>query len=321
MDIGLMIAAHDGLTWDRWRHILHIAERLGFSSVFRSDHYHMAASKDSLEAYVSFVMAAMETERIRFGPMVTPVTFRHPVDVARMAGQVDLLSNGRFVMGLGSGSVEREHHTYGLPWPPIKERFDRLEEWMQLIKLLWTESPTNFDGQFYRVTGADMRPKPASGGPPMLIGGGGEKRTLRLVAQYADEWNAVNLTPEDYALKLQVLEQHCAAVGRDPSTIQRSLDLHALIGPTPELVERATDTLVEVFAHSYAGADTSDRPRFRAGIKSNGILSGTTEEIVDTLGRYAELGIDEVIFIHFFQEIDDIPEYIAAEILPRANAL
>jgi F420-dependent oxidoreductase-like protein len=321
MDIGLMIAAHDGLTWDRWRHILHLAERLGFSSVFRSDHYEMAASKNSLEAYVSFVMAAMETDRIRFGPMVTPVTFRHPVDVARMAGQIDLLSNGRFVMGLGSGSVEREHHLYGLPWPSMKERFDRLEEWLQLIKALWTESPTNFDGKFYHVDGANMLPRPAAGRPPLLIGGGGEKRTLPLVAQYADEWNAINLTPDDYARKLSVLDRACATVRRDPTTIRRSLDLHALIGPTPELVERATDTLVKVFAHRYTDVDTSDRAAFRTEVKSSGILSGSTDEIIDTLGRYAEQGIDEVIFIHFFQEIDDIPEYIAAEIVPRANAL
>jgi alkanesulfonate monooxygenase SsuD/methylene tetrahydromethanopterin reductase-like flavin-dependent oxidoreductase (luciferase family) len=224
-------------------------------------------------------------------------------------------------MGLGSGSVEREHHTYGLPWPSIGERMDRLEEWLKLIKLLWTKSPVDFDGRFYHVSGADMLPKPAPDRPPILIGGGGEKRTLRLVAQYADEWNAINLTPDSYTHKNTILEQHCAAVDRDPATLRRSLDLHALIGPTPTLVERATDTLLEVFAHRYTGVDTSDRPRFRAEIQSNGILSGSTDEIVDTLGRYAELGIDEIIFIHFFQDLDDIPEYIAADIMPQVAAL
>ena len=141
MDIGLMVEGQNGLTWDRWLHILKLAERLEFPTVFRSDHYFISQQnqQDSLEAYLSFVMAARETERIRFGPLVSPVTFRSPVDVGRMAAQLDALSGGRFVMGMGAGWNEGEHRAYGIPFPPIKERMDRLEEAIQLVRALWAE--------------------------------------------------------------------------------------------------------------------------------------------------------------------------------------
>jgi len=190
MDIGLMVEGQNGLTWERWKHILELAERLGFPTVFRSDHYFIGPQQDSLEAYLSFVMAAQVTSRIRFGPLVSPVTFRHPVDVSRMAAQIDQLSGGRFVMGLGAGWNEPEHRAYGLPFPPVKERFDRLEEAIQVITKLWEPGPANFEGKYYRLEGAEALPKPARGRIPVLIGGSGERRTLRLVAKYAERRTA-----------------------------------------------------------------------------------------------------------------------------------
>jgi len=142
MRIGLMVEGQNGLTWERWAHILDLAERLGFPTVFRSDHYFIGRQQDSLEAYLSFVMAAIRTSTIRFGPLVSPVTFRSPADVARMAAQIDVLSGGRFVMGLGAGWNEAEHRAYGIPFPSIGERFDRLEEAIQLTKALWAGPAT-----------------------------------------------------------------------------------------------------------------------------------------------------------------------------------
>jgi alkanesulfonate monooxygenase SsuD/methylene tetrahydromethanopterin reductase-like flavin-dependent oxidoreductase (luciferase family) len=154
MRIGLMIEGQNGLTWERWSHILQMAERLKFPSVFRSDHYFIGPQQDSLEAYLSFVLAARETSTIRFGPLVTPVTFRAPVNVARMAAQIDLLSGGRFVMGMGAGWNEAEHSAYGIPFPPVKERFDRLEEAIRLTRALWA-GPATFDGRYYQLREAD----------------------------------------------------------------------------------------------------------------------------------------------------------------------
>jgi len=223
MQIGLMVEGQNGLTWERWIHILKLAERLNFPTVMRSDHYFIGRQQDSLEAYLSFAVAARETSEIRFGPLVSPVTFRSPVDVGRMAAQLDQLSGGRFVMGLGAGWNEAEHQAYGIPFPPVKERFDRLDEAIQVMQALWGPGPASFEGKHYRLDGADCIPKPASGRPPILIGGSGEKRTLKVVAKYASEWNAVNASPEVYAHKVQVLEKHCEALGRDPKTIHVAL--------------------------------------------------------------------------------------------------
>ncbi|MBK9545682.1 MAG: TIGR03560 family F420-dependent LLM class oxidoreductase [Dehalococcoidia bacterium] len=216
MRIGLMVEGQNGLTWERWIHILKLAERLGFPTVMRSDHYFIGPQQDSLEAYLSFAVAARETSRIRFGPLVSPVTFRSPVDVGRMAAQLDVLSGGRFVMGLGAGWNEAEHLAYGIPFPAVRERFDRLDEAIQVIKALWAPGPATFSGKHYQLNGADCIPKPTSGRPPILIGGSGEKRTLRLVAKYADEWNAVNVPPEAYGAKVKVLEGIARPLGGTP---------------------------------------------------------------------------------------------------------
>lgn len=310
-----MVEGQNGLTWERWRRILALAERLHFPSVFRSDHYFIGPQQDSLEAYLSFVMAASETQSIRFGPLVSPVTFRSPVDVARMAAQLDLLSGGRFVMGLGAGWNEAEHRAYGIAFPPVKERFDRLEESINVMKTLWAPGPGSYAGAHYQLVAADCQPKPAAGRPPILIGGGGEKRTLKLVARYADEWNGVNLTADTYRQKTSVLARHCEAEGRDPSTIRRSMMAFAIVGPTDADIEHATQRLMSMWGVP-AGTSPAD---YRTTAKARGIISGRTDEVVETLGKLAELGLQEVQFQHFNFDDDSVPEFLAAEIAPRVK--
>lgn len=317
MRIGLMVEGQNGLTWERWTHILGLAERLGFPTVFRSDHYFIGPPQDSLEAYLSFAVAARETKRIRFGPLVTPVTFRSPVDVARMAAQVDLLSGGRFVMGLGAGWNDAEHKAYGIPFPPVKERMDRLEEALQLMQALWKESPATFAGKHYQLDRADLKPKPTAGRPPILIGGSGEQRTLRIVAKYANEWNCVNLAPGAYADKVGVLERHCEAEGRDPATIARSMMTFAVIGPDEETLDRGTRRLMGM----WGARDGMTPAEYRAGMRQRGLLAGGTDEIVDTLGKLAEQGLQEIDFQHFDFDDDTVPQYIAAELAPRVRDL
>lgn len=310
-----MVEGQNGLTWERWRHILALAERLRFPTVFRSDHYFIGPQQNSLEAYLSFVMAAAETRSIRFGPLVSPVTFRSPVDVGRMAAQLDVLSGGRFVMGLGAGWNEAEHRTYGIPFPHVGERFDRLEEALQVIRALWAEGPAAFAGQFYRLDGADCLPKPARR-VPILIGGGGEKRTLGLVARYADEWNAVNLSPAAFRQKLDVLERHCEAAGRDPQAIRKSMMAFAIVGPTRAAIDAATRRMMTMF-----GSKNASPEGFREEAKARGVIAGGTEEVVDQLGQLARLGMREVQFQHFTFDSDQVPEYLAAEVAPRVRDL
>jgi F420-dependent oxidoreductase-like protein len=316
MRIGLMVEGQNGLTWERWSRILALAERLRFPTVFRSDHYFIGRQQDSLEAYLSFVAAAKETRSIRFGPLVSPVTFRSPVDVGRMAAQLSQMSGGRFVMGLGAGWNEAEHRAYGIPFPPVKERFDRLEEAIRVIQALWGEGPASFDGKYYRLDGADCLPKPPE--PPLLlIGGAGEKRTLRLVARYAGEWNCTNQAVDSYRHKVQVLERHCEAEQRDPATIRRSMMAFGLVGPSQASIDSATRRVMSMFA---PGQDI-DPEVFRQRFRERGSIAGSTGEVVDHLGRLAELGLEEVQFQHFDFDSDEVPEYLAGEIAPQVAAL
>jgi F420-dependent oxidoreductase-like protein len=319
MDIGLMVEGQNGLTWERWLHILKMAERLGFPTVFRSDHYFIAQGnqQESLEAYLSFAMAARETERIRFGPLVSPVTFRSPVDVGRMAAQVDALSGGRFVMGLGAGWNEAEHRAYGIPFPPIGERMDRLEEAIQLVRALWGEGRTSFAGRHYQIEDVDCRPKPArAGGPPLLIGGAGEQRTLKLVAKYADEWNCVGLGPEAYAGKVAALERHCEGEGRDPATIRRSMMMFAILGRTESDLDTVARRMMRVLG-APAGATAKE---YREGAKARGMLVGGVAEIADRLGKLGDLGLQEVELQHFDFDSDDVPEFLAADVAPKLRS-
>lgn len=318
MDIGLMVEGQNGLTWGRWRHILALTERLGLASVHRSDHYFIGKQQSSIEAYLSLAVAAVETSRIRFGPLVSPVTFRHPVDVARMAAQLDLLSDGRFKLGMGAGWNESEHTAYGLPFPPPKERLDRLEEALQVMRALWTGDDASFEGRYYSLRGVDMLPKPPAGRPWLIIGGAGERRTLRLVAEYADEWNCTSLTPEVYATKVAALERHCEAVHRDPATIRRSMMIFDAIGPTEADVERA---VVRIAPARLGGSGYATLAELRTGLIGRGTLVGTADEVVDQLGRLAELGVQEMQVQHLDFDSDDVPAFLAEEIAPRVASL
>jgi F420-dependent oxidoreductase-like protein len=314
MDVGLMVEGQNGLTWERWRHILALAERLGFPSVHRSDHYFIGTQQSSIEAYLSLAVAAVETSRIRFGPLVSPVTFRQPVDVARMAAQLDQLSGGRFKLGVGAGWNEAEHVAYGLPFPAVRERLDRLEEALRLMRALWSEDEATFEGRYYSATGATMLPRATRGRPWVTIGGAGERRTLRLVAEHADEWNCVALTPEAYRAKRDVFERHCADVGRDPGTIRRSMMIFGAMGRTEADVELALQQL----PGRVAGPLDAE---LRARLRSRGMLVGTTDEVVDQIGQLARAGIEEVQLQHLDFDSDDGPEFIAAEIAPRVASL
>ena len=241
MDVGL-VAGPWGVTFEEVSASVRAAERHGFASYYLGDHFYTVAQIDSLEPYLLFALAARETERIRFGPLVTPVMFRPPASVGRLAAQLDILSGGRFVLGLGAGWNEREHTTYGLDYPPLGERFDQLEEMIEVLRRMWGAGPASWEGRYYQLREAQTLPKPAAGRPPILIGGTGEKRTLRIVANYAHEWNCVDLTPAAYRRKSEVLAAHCDAVGRDPHEIRRSMTTMGLIGETEAEVEAAAQS-------------------------------------------------------------------------------
>ncbi|MCY4581819.1 MAG: TIGR03560 family F420-dependent LLM class oxidoreductase [Chloroflexi bacterium] len=314
MDVGLMVEGQHDLDWERWLHILRLAERLGFPSLFRSDHYFINDQRASLETWTSLAVAARETSTIRFGPLVAPVTFRHPVDVGRMAAQLDLLSGGRFVLGVGNGWHQPEHDAYGIPFPEPAERAARLGEAIQLMKTMWGPGPVSFDGRYYQLRDIDVLPKPAPGRPYLLIGGSGPKRTLRYVAQYADEWNTPNVPPATLAERIAILDAHCESVGRDPASVRKTMMSFGFVGPDDATIERN----MALFPRMTGKGSLEER---KADLRSRGQLVGRADEVVDQLGRLAEGGISEVQFQHLDFHDDTVPEFLASEVAPQVKDL
>jgi F420-dependent oxidoreductase-like protein len=234
LELAIMIEGQNGLTWPRWQKIVRLAEDMGFVGVFRSDHFTNSNPPDieSLELWTSLTWLAGNTKRIEFGPLVTPFSFRHPVHTARMAAAVDDLSNGRLVLGLGAGWNQREHHLFGFDLLEPKSRFDRFEEGMQVVtRLLQSDEPVTFEGQYYQLRGATLLPRPQRpGGPRILIGGNGVKRTLTYVVRYASEWNCVSLRPHKLVQLNVRLNEMLVDANRTPESVRRSMMTGCVFG-------------------------------------------------------------------------------------------
>jgi F420-dependent oxidoreductase-like protein len=234
LEIAIMIEGQNGLTWSRWQAIARLVEEAGFVGLFRSDHFTNGSPPDreSLDLWPSLTWLASHTRRIEFGPLVTPFSFRHPVHTARMAAAVDDLSDGRLVLGLGAGWNEREHRVFGFDLLEVDARFDRFQEGMEVVtKLLQSDEPVTFEGHYYQVREATLLPRPERpGGPRILIGGNGAKRTLSYVVRYASEWNCVSLLPEKFATLNIHLNEMLTEAGRDPRSVRRSMMTGCVFG-------------------------------------------------------------------------------------------
>ncbi|HSA99329.1 MAG TPA: TIGR03560 family F420-dependent LLM class oxidoreductase, partial [Anaerolineales bacterium] len=224
LEIAIMLEGQNGLTWTRWQKIAHLVEEAGFAGLFRSDHFTNSHPPDieSLELWTSLTWLAGNTKRIEFGPLVTPFSFRHPVFTARMASAVDDLSHGRLVLGLGAGWQEREHHLFGFDLLEPEQRFNRFKEGMEVVtRLLQSHEPVTFEGQYYQLHEATLLPHPGRpGGPRILVGGNGVKRTLSYVVKYANEWNCVTLLPQDFVSLNRRLNDMLTEAGRQPESVR-----------------------------------------------------------------------------------------------------
>lgn len=305
MEVAIMIEGQNGLTWARWQRIATAVEELGFAGLYRSDHYTNANSpdKESLELWVSLTWLASHTRRIEFGPLVSPVSFRQPTMTARMAAAVDDLSGGRLTLGLGAGWQEREHANYGWDLLDVPERFARFEEGVRIIThLLREEAPLDFNGVYYQLREAVLLPRPERpGGPPLLIGGNGPRRTLPLAARYADEWNGVYINPARYAELNQQLDDLLAAAGRELGSVKRSLMTGLIFGRDEAKVEKW-----------LAGRNQS-----AAELRERGAAVGTGEEIVEQFDAWAEAGVQRIMLQ--WLDLDDIDglEALALAVLSK----
>ena len=295
IDVAIMIEGQNGLTWPRWQQIAMTVEELGFAGLYRSDHYTNAnpPDKESLELWVSLTWLASHTRRILFGPLVTPMSFRHPTMTARMAAAVDDLSGGRLVLGLGAGWQEREHTNYGWDLLDMDGRFARFEEGLEVVtRLLQSDTPVDYSGVYFNIKEGILLPRPSRpGGPPILIGGNGLRRTLPLVARYASEWNAVYLTADEFQKVNTELDEQLRKQGRDPAQVRRSMMTGCVVGGDRAEVDRKIEARTQ-------GKRTSRE------LRQHGVIVGTPAEIPDQLASLEQAGVQCVMLQ--WLELDDL---------------
>lgn len=301
IEVAIMIEGQDGINWGRWKRLVRAAEDLGFAGLYRSDHFTNPDGpyKDALELWTSLTWLAANTGRIEFGPLVSPVSFRHPAITAWQAGAVGDLSGGRLRLGLGAGWQEREHEAFGFDLLDTDRRFARFEEGLEVVtRLLRSDEPVTFDGEFYRLREAEISPRPRSG-VPIVIGGNGPRRTLPLAARYADEWNAVFLTPERFAELSSRLDELLEESGRSPGEVRRTLMTRVVFGRDAAEVER------KLGRQSREAADAA------------GIVTGSADEVSSRLGALSEAGVQRVMLQYMETDDMDSLEEISRSVLPQ----
>jgi F420-dependent oxidoreductase-like protein len=310
LEVAIMIEAQEGLTWDRWDRLAQSVEGGGFDGLFRSDHLTGLfgdATRPSLDCWASLTWLATATRRIRFGPLVSPLTFYHPALLAKRAAAVDVLSGGRLDLGIGAGWHEGEHRMFGIPFPPLKERVDRLECGARAIRALWEGRPVTLAQPYYPLEAAQSFPRPTNGHVPLIIGGKGERRVLKIVAEHADEWNVTRVTREEFRAKGDVLAQHCRTVSRDPGAIRRSLMVPVIIGRSADEIARRLAQAREIFPRV---------PEDAAAWRAAGFLYGSPAEVAAELRAWEAAGMHRVMLQMLdLQDLDAI-DLIGREVLP-----
>ncbi|MFW0784529.1 LLM class F420-dependent oxidoreductase [Gordonia sp. CPCC 206044] len=307
MDLRIFTEPQQGATYDDLLRVARATEDLGFDAFFRSDHY-LAMNVDGhpgpTDAWLTLAGLARETSRIRLGTLVTSATFRHPGPLAISVAQVDQMSGGRIELGLGAGWFEEEHTAYGIPFPALGERFDRLEESFEIITGLWgTLDGQTFDhdGKYYTLADSPALPKPVQAPrPPIIIGGAGKKRTPALAARFADEFNSAFQPVDAVVEQVGRVQSACTAAGRDPESITFSAALVLCCGRTDAELARRADAI---------GREVDE-------LRENG-AAGTPAEVVEKISRYQQAGISRIYLQTL--DLDDLDhlDLVAKEVAPQ----
>lgn len=309
MDLRIFTEPQQGASYDDQLAVARRAEECGYSAFFRSDHFLAMGDGDGLpgptDSYLTLAGLARETSTIRLGTLVTSATFRSPGMLAVQVAQVDQMSGGRVELGLGAGWFEAEHAAYAVDFPPTGERFDRLEEQLEIVTGLWKTPPGeryDFAGEHYQVVDSPALPKPVQERVPVLIGGHGKKRTPALAARFATEFNVPFASAEDVGAQFGRVRAACEAAGRDPGELTYSAALVLAVGSDEAEVARR--------AHAI-GREPTD-------VRANGV-AGTPAEAAQTLQRYAEAGAERV----YLQVLDlsdlDHLDLVAQEVMPQVR--
>ncbi|MBF5031535.1 MULTISPECIES: LLM class F420-dependent oxidoreductase [unclassified Micromonospora] len=313
MRVSVFTEPHRGADYDDQLRFARLVEETGFEGFFRADHYRAMGDEPALpgptDAWLTLAALARETSRIRLGTLVTSATFRLPGPLAVMVAQVDRMSGGRVELGIGAGWYEREHTAYGIPFPPVSERFDRLAEQLEIVTGLWrtpADETYSFTGEHYRLVDAPALPKPVQQpGPPVIVGGRGPKRTPELAARYADEFNMPFKSVAETAAAYERVREACDRAGRDASgraPLTLSAGIVVAIGRTDAEAQRRAAPL-----HVTSALPPEDP------------VVGSPAQLVDRIGEFAAIGATRVhLRLIDFDDLDHV-ELIAAEVLPRLD--
>ncbi|MFQ5948434.1 MAG: LLM class F420-dependent oxidoreductase [Acidimicrobiia bacterium] len=295
-----------GRQWDAMVRVAHAAEEAGYDSVWVYDHLHTVprpAQEPTWEAWTTMTGLAEATQRVRLGQMCTCNSYRHPSYLTKVASCVDVISGGRLEFAIGAGWYRHEYEGYGYEFPSASVRIGMLDEAVQIIKAMWTEDVTSFQGRFYELRGAINHPRPLQQPhPPLWIAGGGEQLTLRVVAKYADGSNFGGGSLPAFLHKSAVLERHCESVGRDFSEIRRSANLDCLIG----VDEKDLSSKLERYTPTRGTIEDFKR----------GALVGTPDRVIEQLSRWGDVG-SAYVMIYFVDAMwGDGMEVFAEEVMP-----
>jgi alkanesulfonate monooxygenase SsuD/methylene tetrahydromethanopterin reductase-like flavin-dependent oxidoreductase (luciferase family) len=319
IEISISSEAQFGVTWPIWQKLAATVEQLGFAGLFRADHFTIYAQPPddaSLDTIISLAWLADHSRRLRFGPLVAPVSMRDPVMLARQALAMDDLSGGRMVLGIGAGWNEREHHVFGYPLGDKATRFARFEEGLEVIsRLLRSDGPVTHHGRFFNLNEAQLLPRPARpGGPRLLIGGSGPKRTLPLAARYADVWNGDSLSPEGFRERSLMLDDLLRAAGRQPADVKRTNSLFIVCGRDAAENARRVAGFRKFVDDFKQASDDDIRHTLRTGWNA---LVGTPAEVVDQIEAQVDAGVEEIM-LHWVDtdEMEGL-QLLGEEVLPH----
>lgn len=319
MQISVTVEGIFGLNWPRWKKLVQVIEQANFYGLYCSDHFVFTngPDADSLEVYTALTYLADHSQKIKLGTLVSPLSFRNPVMIARQAMAINDLSVGRMILGVGTGWEDREHHMFGYPLGDVKTRMDRMEEGLQIIRhLTQSDQSVTFEGEYFQLHDAMLHPR-STHRLPLLIGGNGKQRTLPLVARYADLWNAQWATPNEIRERNTILDDLLVKEGRQPSDLKRTM-----IRP---IACWRNDAELQGIADAYRRIPQIPMPNdntvFLQVVKENfSAMIGTPDQVIEELKAYEAAGIDEIMLQYVTVDSVEQLEIVADSILPHFNA-
>jgi alkanesulfonate monooxygenase SsuD/methylene tetrahydromethanopterin reductase-like flavin-dependent oxidoreductase (luciferase family) len=313
--LSVQIEIGGGLSWERWKRIVPLVDRLGYKGLYICDHYYAGDGfPDSIEINLAFAYLATQSARLEFGSLVAPVSFRDPRFLIRQAMHLDNLSGGRMILGVGAGWNEREHKSFGYELGDKRTRMNRLAEALEVMTLLARhEEPVSFDGKFYRLENAKIMPRAArSNGPRIMVGGAGPQRTLPLTARYADQWNTGGRSPEAFKEASTLLDDLVVKAGRRPGDVRRTLMVQVicyrndadLAGRVRHLAEREPDASPKALLDGLLS-------------RSPNVIAGPPDQVLERIAAYGAVGVQEIMVQRMDLDDDEGLQVIAEEVLPK----